>query len=310
MGLLSRRDPSNPTPAAGAPELGAEAEASLAEALAGRYELGPEAGRGGMAVVYEARDVRTEQRVAIKAMHRDLASALGTERFRREMGIAASLSHSRIVPLYDSGAAGDMLYYVMPYVEGESLYARLERERRLPLDDALRIAHDVADALDYSHSRGILHRDIKPENILLAGYPPRDPGVAGGWHALIADFGLARAIGAADYKKLTETGIIVGTVFYMSPEQLREDRNLDQRVDVYGLGSIVYEMLTGAPPFAGRSLTDLVMRILRDPPPSARRVNPAVPAALDEAIARALAKAPANRFATMQEFAAALPRPA
>lgn len=270
----------------------------LAEALSDRYSLERELGRGGMATVYLARDVHQREPVAVKVMHPNLASALDSKRFIREMGIAASLAHPLIVPLYDSGSAGEVLYYIMPYVEGESLYERLQRERRLSLEDALQITHDVAGALGYAHSRGVLHRDVKPENILLAG-----------GHALVADFGLARAIGAADYQKLTETGVIVGTLYYMSPEQLREDRNLDQRADIYSLGCILYEMLTGGPPYTGRSLTEVATRILRASVPSIRRLRAEVPAAVDQAIGRALAKSAADRFATMEEFAAALPRP-
>jgi serine/threonine-protein kinase len=270
----------------------------LAEALSGRYSLERELGRGGMATVYLARDVHQGQPVAIKVMHPSLASALDSKRFVREMGIAASLAHPFIVPLHDSGDAGGVPYYIMPYVEGESLYERLQREKRLPLDDALLITHDVADALAYAHSRGVLHRDVKPENILLAN-----------GHALVADFGLARAIGAADYKKLTATGIIVGSLYYMSPEQLREERDLDQRTDIYSLGCILYEMLTGGPPYSGRSITEVATRILRAPVPSVRRLQAGVPLAVDQTIARALAKSAAGRFATMQEFAAALPRP-
>jgi serine/threonine-protein kinase len=232
-------------------------------------------------------------------MHPALVADLGAERFLREMGIAASLAHPLIVPLSESGSAGGVPYYIMPYVEGESLYARLQRERRLPLEEALQITHDVASALGYAHGRRVLHRDVKPENILLAG-----------GRALVADFGLARAIGAADYRKLTETGVIVGTVYYMSPEQLREDRDLDQRADIYSLGCILYEMLTGGPPFTGRSLTEVATRILRAPVPSVSRARAGVPAAVDAALARALAKSAAGRFATMQEFAAALPPPA
>jgi serine/threonine protein kinase len=267
----------------------------LAEALADRYSIERELGRGGMATVYLARDLTQGRPVAIKAMHRGLVTALGTERFHREMGIAASLSHPLILPLYDSGDAGGVLYYVMPYVEGESLYQRLERERRLPLDDALRITHDVADALGYTHDRGVLHRDVKPENILLTG-----------GRAVVADFGLARAIGAADYRKLTETGVALGTVYYMSPEQLGGHRDLDQRADIYSLGCILYEMLTGEPPYTG-SLEQVVSRIVRAPIPSAQRLVAAVPAAVDQAIGKAIAKSAADRFETMQEFAAALP---
>jgi serine/threonine-protein kinase len=274
-----------------------DARAVLAEALGDRYYLDRELGRGGMATVYLARAAGQPAPVAIKVMHPSLADALDSRRFRREMGLAAALDHPCIVPLHDSGSAGGILYYIMPYVAGETLYQRLERERRLPLSDALRIAHDVASALGYAHGRGILHRDVKPENILLAG-----------GHALIADFGLARAIGAADYTKLTQTGVIVGTVYYMSPEQLREDPGLDQRADIYALGCMLYEMLSGGPPYTGRSLTEVAGRILRGPVPSIRESRDDVPAAVDGVIRRALAKAPADRFATMEELAAALPR--
>jgi len=270
----------------------------LAEALGERYSLERELGRGGMATVYLARDIQRGEAVAIKVMHPGLAGALDSKRFVREMGIAASLAHPLIVPLYDSGSAGGLHFYIMPYVEGESLYARLQRERRLALEDTLRITHDVAAGLGYAHSRGVLHRDVKPENILLAG-----------GHALIADFGLARAIGAADYQKLTETGVIVGTLYYMSPEQLREDPDLDQRADIYSLGCLVYEMLTGGPPYTGRSLTEVASRILRASVPSVRRLRADVPAALDRAVGRALAKSAAGRFTTMEEFAAALISP-
>jgi serine/threonine-protein kinase len=269
----------------------------LAEALKDRYSVEREIGRGGMATVYLARDLRQQTPVAIKIMHANLADALDSKRFRREMGIAASLAHPLIVPLQDSGSAGGVLYYIMQYVEGESLYERLQRERRLPLRIALETTRDVAAALGYAHSRGILHRDVKPENVLLAG-----------GHALIADFGLARAIGAADYQKLTETGVVVGTLYYMSPEQLREDPDLDQRADIYSLGCILYEMLTGGPPYTGRSLTEVASRILHGEVPSVRRVREDVPATLDQAITRALAKTAAGRFATMEEFTAALPR--
>jgi serine/threonine protein kinase len=270
----------------------------LTESLANRYTLEREVGRGGMATLYLAREVSSGQLVAIKVMHPAVVNAVGTERFLREIEIAASLSHPLIVPLLHSGNAGGVLYYVMPYIEGESLYQRLERERQLPLDDALRITHDVADALGYAHSRGFLHRDIKPENILLAG-----------GRALVADFGLARCIGAADQEKLTETGIMVGTVFYMSPEQLQGQRDLDQRADIYSLGCILYEMLTGEPPYAGRVINQVVPRIVRDPIPSARRLRPEVPPGIDQAIHKALAKAAADRFASMADFAAALLRP-
>ena len=270
----------------------------LAVALGERYSIERELGQGAMATVYLARDVRDRRPVAIKVMRPKVANVLGAERFLREIEIARSMAHPLIVPLYESGDAGGVLYYIMPYVEGESLFDRLQRERRLPLEEALRITRDVAGALGYSHARGVLHRDVKPENILLAG-----------GRALVADFGLARAIGAADYRRLTQTGVIVGTAYYMSPEQLREERNLDQRVDVYSLGCILYEMLTGEPPYTGRSIMELATRILRAPVPSVRRLDASVPAAVDHAIGRALAKVAADRFAGMEEFAAALSPP-
>ena len=268
----------------------------LAEALAGRYAIERELGRGGMASVYQARAPGRAEPVAIKVMNPNVADALDSKRFIREMVIAASLDHPLIVPLIDSGRAGGVLYYVMPCVSGESLYERLQRERRLPVPEALAIARDVATALGYAHERGVLHRDVKPENILLAR-----------GRALIADFGLARAIGAADYTKLTATGVIVGTVYYMSPEQLREEPDLDQGTDIYSLGCMLYEMLSGELPFTGRTLTDVANRILRGPIPAVRRLRPEVPGAVDEAIGRALAKARADRFRAMSEMLAALP---
>jgi serine/threonine protein kinase len=268
----------------------------VVDALRGRYEIERELGHGGMATVYLARDVRGDRAVAIKVMHPRVANALSAQRFLREIGIAGSMGHPLIVPLHDSGAVGEVLYYVMPYVEGETLAERLTRTRRLALDQALAIAHDVAEALGHAHRQGVLHRDVKPENILLAG-----------GRALVADFGLARAIGAANYQKLTDTGVLVGTVYYMSPEQIRDDRDLDQRTDVYGLGCILYEMLTGEPPYGGRGLTEVAARILQGPVPSARLLVPDLAPGVDAAIGRALAKRAADRFGSMAEFAAALP---
>jgi len=269
----------------------------LADVLSDRYSVERELGRGGMAIVYLAHDMHNRRQVAIKVMRPEVADALGAERFYREIEIARSMEHPLIVPLYESGSAGGMLYYVMRYVQGESLFDRLKRERQLAVEDALRITHDVAAALAYAHGRGVLHRDVKPENILLAD-----------GRALIADFGLARAIGAADYRRLTQTGLIVGTAFYLSPEQLRGEHDLDQRVDVYSLGCILYEMLTGEPPYTGRSLMELATRIIRAPIPSANRPERSVPMAVDQAISRALAKSAADRFVSMDAFATALPR--
>ena len=269
--------------------------ALLAEALSGRYVIEREIARGGMATIYLARDLQRDEQVAVKVMSPRLTTVLGTERFLREIQIAGQMSHPYIVPLYDSGNTGGVLYYIMPYVQGESLHERLDREKHLSLEEALRITRDVAAALGYAHGLGVLHRDVKPENILLAG-----------GHALVADFGLARAIGASGYHRLTQTGIIVGTAYYLSPEQLREDRDLDQRADIYSLGCLLYEMLTGGPPYTGPSLKELVTRIIRSPVPSVRRLHPSVPAAVDAAISRALAKSAADRFETMQDFTAAL----
>jgi len=268
----------------------------LTEALRDRYLIEREVGHGAMATVFLAHDVRQQQPVAIKIMHRNLSATLDVERFRREMGIAASLSHPSIVPLFESGNVCGVPYYSMPYIEGGSLYQRLARERQLSLDEALRITHEVADALGYAHGFGILHRDVKPENILLANT-----------RALVADFGLARAIGLANYRKLTDTGIMVGSVFYISPEQLLGERDLDQRADIYSLGCLLYEMLTGEPPYAGPVAQGVFTRILRKPVPSARRLRATVPDTVDEALGRALAKSAAERFTSMAEFAAALP---
>jgi serine/threonine-protein kinase len=279
---------------------------SLAEALRDRYLLEREIAQGGMATVYLGREVGREQWVAVKVMHPEVATIIGAERFRREIEIVRGMSHPGIVPLTDFGAAADLLYYVMPYIEGETVYERVRREGRFSLLDAVRITREIADALGHAHARGVLHRDVKPENILLAGYPPKSGGASASWHAVVADFGLARAIGAAEYQRLTETGVIVGTVFYMSPEQLREDRDLDQRADIYSLGCILYEMVTGAPPYTGSSISDIVRRILRGSIPSAARANREVPREFDLAIGRALARSPAERFQSMGEFAGAL----
>jgi eukaryotic-like serine/threonine-protein kinase len=266
----------------------------LRQAVGDRYRLERELGHGGMAIVYLAHDIQRERPVAIKVMHPRLATAIGAERFLREIALVQSMAHPLIVPHHDSGSAGDLLYYIMPYVAGETVFDCLERERRIPLEAALQITHDVASALGYAHSRGVLHRDVKPENILLAG-----------GRALVADFGLARAIGSAEYEKLTQTGVIVGTIYYMSPEQLRED-TLDQRTDIYSLGCILFEMLTGGPPYAGRTLKEVATRILQAPVPSVRQIEPSVPIGIDQAVARSLAKSAADRFATMEEFDAAL----
>jgi len=263
--------------------------------LAGRYTIERELGRGGMATVYQACDLKHQRTVAIKLLRPELFDAHGRARFLREIEIAAVLQHPNILPLHDSGGADGLLYYVMPYVEGESLRDRIAREKHLPVTEALQIAREVADALAYAHRSGIVHRDVKPGNILLSG-----------GHALVADFGIARAISAAGGAQLTERGIALGTPAYMSPEQASGQDAVDARSDVYSLGCVVYEMLAGEPPFTGRTAQAIMARQMQERPPSLRVVRPTVSLALQEVIEQALAKVPADRFATASEFAAAL----
>ena len=267
----------------------------LAEALAGRYTLQRELGHGLTATVFLAEDLKHHRSVAIKVLHPELAAALGTERFLREIEIASWLQHPHILPLYDSGAAAGSLYYVMPYVEGESLRGRLEREKMLPLPEALRIASEVASALTYAHSHRVIHRDIKPENILLMGET-----------AVVADFGIARAITAAGDTRLTQTGTVIGTPTYMSPEQAMGAEDIDGRSDQYSLGCVVYEMLTGEPPFSGSTAQAVIARHSLDAvsPPSI--VRETIPEGVEDAVLRALSKVPADRFPTAALFAEAL----
>ncbi|MEO8295544.1 MAG: serine/threonine-protein kinase, partial [Gemmatimonadota bacterium] len=272
----------------------------LQQSLGQRYQLERELGRGGMAVVYLATDTRHHRAVAIKVLLPELANAVGQERFLREIRFAAELNHPHIIPLLDSGTAeteGTSLpYFVMPCVAGESLRARLAREKQLPLLEALAIALDVASALSYAHARGIVHRDIKPENILLTNS-----------EAVVADFGIARAIDrSADPDALTSSGLAVGTPAYMSPEQASAESELDGRTDVYALGCVLYEMLGGAPPFSGTSANAILARHRMDSVPSLRIVRPTVSPAVELAIMRALQKIPADRFASAGHFAAAL----
>ena len=265
-------------------------------ALAPRYLVQRELGAGGMAVVYLADDTRHGRPVAVKVMRSELAAALGPERFLREIRIAARLRHPHIVPLYDSGEADGLLYYVMPYVEGESLRDRLRRERQLPVDEALGIAREVADALTHAHEHELIHRDIKPENILLEG-----------GHALVADFGIARAVGsAATTQVTTATGLAIGTPAYMSPEQALGDAAVDARSDVYALGCVLYEMLAGEPPYTGPTAQAIMARQLAEPVRSLRIVRETVPDQLERAVMRALARAPADRFRSAAAFRDAL----
>jgi serine/threonine-protein kinase len=267
----------------------------LNAALAGRYAIQRELGTGGMATVFLAEDLKHHRSVAIKVLHPELAAALGSERFLREIEIAAGLHHPHILPLHDSGVADGLLYYVMPYAADESLRQRLAREKQLPLADALRITHEVADALDYAHRHGVVHRDIKPENILLAEQ-----------HAMVADFGIARAIQAAGGDKLTATGVVIGTPAYMSPEQTAGSRQLDGRSDQYSLGCVLYEMLAGQPPFTGPTVESLAHQHLSVAARPVTDLRPAVPKEVAHAIDRTLAKAAADRFPTTAEFAAAI----
>jgi len=270
----------------------------LRAALAGRYAVESELGHGGMAVVFLAQDLKQHRPVAIKVLRPELAAAIGAERFLREIEIAARLTHPHILPLYDSGDADGLLFYASPYIEGESLRDRLTRERQLPVEEAVEITRQVASALAHAHSHVVIHRDIKPENILLQGD-----------EVIVADFGIARAITAAGGQKLTDTGIAVGTPAYMSPEQAMAEPTLDGRSDVYSLGCVLYEMLAGEPPYTGPTAQAILARRLTDPVPPLHTVRETVPAKVERAIEKALAKVPADRFATATQFAEALGLP-
>jgi TolB-like protein len=270
---------------------------ALEVALAGRYAIDRELGRGGMATVYLARDLRHERPVALKVLHPELAATLGPERFLREIRLAARLQHPHVLSVFDSGDAGGQLWFTMPYVEGETLRGRLRREGQLPIEDALRIGRETADALDYAHQQGIVHRDIKPENILLTTR-----------HALVADFGIARALGSAASdgssreQRLTETGMSIGTPAYMSPEQASGDREVGPRSDIYSLGCVLYEMLAGEPPFTGPNAQAILLRKFTENPRPLRSLRDTVPPAVEEAVTKALARSPADRFGTAGDF--------
>ena len=267
----------------------------LTTALADRYRVERELGAGGMATVYLAHDIKHERDVAIKVLHPDLGAALGGERFLSEIRTTARLQHPHILPLLDSGEADGLLYYVMPLVRGETLRARLERERQLPIPDALRIAREVADALQHAHAQGIIHRDIKPENILLQD-----------GHALVADFGIALAVQSAGGARMTQTGLSLGTPQYMSPEQAMGERTIDARSDIYALGAMTYEMLAGDAPFTGSTVQAIVAKVISSEPERLSVVRKTVPPYIEAAVLTALAKLPADRFASAAEFAMAL----
>jgi len=260
--------------------------AGLIEALRDRYRLDRELGRGGVATVFRAHDVRHDRWVALKLLHRDLGAAIGAERFRRAVRTAARLQHPHILTVHDSGDDGGQLWFTMPYIEGETLHDRILREGPLPVAEALRIARQAAEALDYAHRQLVIHRDIKPETILLSE-----------GHALVADFGIARALrGAAG---------AAGSPAYMSPEQATGGL-VDERTDVYSLGAVLYDMLLGEPPFTGSTPQAVIARVITETPRPLRTVRPSVPAALEAAVLRALARAPGGRFATIAEFDRAL----
>ncbi|HZE19059.1 MAG TPA: serine/threonine-protein kinase, partial [Candidatus Angelobacter sp.] len=265
----------------------------LKSALSGRYDVKRELARGGMGQVFEARDQKHGRSVAIKVLDPELAAAIGPARFRAEIETAARLSHPHIVPLFDSGEADGLLYYVMPLLTGESLRARLQRERQLPIEDAVRIAREASDALRYAHGEGLVHRDVKPENIVLTG-----------GHALVLDFGIARASEAVPTPE-THTVAAIGTPAYMSPEQA-SGGSLDGRADQYALACVVYEMLTGQPPFTGPTSDSILLQHRTIDPRPAVVLRPTTPVYLTQALARALAKAPADRFPSMSAFSDAV----
>jgi eukaryotic-like serine/threonine-protein kinase len=271
----------------------------LQEGLAGRYTVERELGRGGMAAVFLARDLRHDRLVALKVLHPELAMSIGTDRFVREVRFAARLQHPHILPVHDSGdvpgTGGEptLLWFSMPYVDGESLRQRLGRDKQLPLAEAIRITREVADALEYAHRQGLIHRDIKPENILLSG-----------GHALVADFGVARALapGTGEHAGLTGTGLAIGTPAYMSPEQATGDQALDHRSDLYSLGCVLYEMLAGEPPFGGPTAQVILARVLTEAPRPLRSIRPGVPPVIEKIVAEAIARAPADRYPSVADF--------
>ena len=276
----------------------AEVTQRLTVALANRYVIEHELGAGGMATVYLAHDVKHERKVALKVLRPELAAVIGAERFLAEIKVTANLQHPHILPLHDSGEAETFLYYVMPYVEGQTLRDKLDHEKQLGIEDAVALAKDVASALDYAHRQGVIHRDIKPENVLIHDGQP-----------LIADFGIALALSHAGGNRLTETGLSIGTPHYMSPEQAMGDRELDARSDVYSLGAMLYEMLTGDPPYTGSTAQAIVAKVITEKAPPVTATRETVPAHIAAAIAKALSKLPADRFSSASAFATALSTP-
>ncbi len=267
----------------------------LETALSGKYKVERELGRGGMATVYLAHDLKHDREVALKVLHPELSSSLGPDRFLREIKVAARLNHPHILPLHDSGEADGFLYYVMPFVEGESLRSRLNRDRKLPLDEALYLARGVAGALDYAHRQRVVHRDIKPENIMLHE-----------GEAMVMDFGIAKAVSVASGDTLTQIGMMIGTPAYVSPEQAAGESEIDGRSDQYSLACMLYEILSGKKAFTGSTTQAVLSKRFTEPPPSLRKAEPGVPDEIEDAVARALAPDPRDRFTTSGEFARAL----
>jgi Tol biopolymer transport system component/tRNA A-37 threonylcarbamoyl transferase component Bud32 len=271
----------------------------LSAALAGRYRIERELGAGGMATVYLAEDLKHKRKVALKVLKPELAAVLGAERFVQEITTTASLQHPHILALFDSGTADGFLFYVMPWIQGETLREKLNRETQFGVDEAVRIAREVADALEYAHQHGIVHRDIKPENILLHG-----------GHAMVADFGIALAVSAAAGGRMTETGLSLGTPHYMSPEQATAEKEITARSDVYSLGSVLFEMLAGQPPHLGGSAQQIIMKIIAEPVPAVTALRKSVPPNVAAAVAKSLEKLPADRFESAKAFGDALGNPA
>ncbi|HEV8613829.1 MAG TPA: protein kinase, partial [Gemmatimonadales bacterium] len=269
-----------------------ELQARLGAGLTGRYTLERELGQGGMALVFLARDLRHDRKVALKVLRPEISVEIGAERFLREIKMAAGLTHPHILPVYDSGEAGGMLFYVMPNMEGRSLRERLEAEKQLPLDEALRITREVATALDYAHRNRVVHRDIKPENILFQE-----------GNAMVADFGIGKAL--SDASGVTQTGLAIGTPAYMSPEQASGEHEIDGRSDIYSLGCVLFEMLTGEVPFTGPNAQAIMSKRFLSPVPHVKAVRD-VPEGIDALVTRALARAPVDRFVTAGQFAEAL----
>jgi len=270
----------------------------LNAALSGRYEIEKQLGQGGMATVYLAQDLKHDRKVALKVLKPELAAVLGADRFVVEIKTTAALQHPHILPLFDSGTADGFLYYVMPYIEGETLRDKLNRETQLGIEESVRIAREVADALDYAHRRGVIHRDIKPENILLHDGRP-----------MVADFGIALALSAAAGGRMTETGLSLGTPHYMSPEQATAEKDLTNRSDIYSLGSVLYEMLTGNPPHTGASAQQIIMKIVTEDAAPVTKLRKSVPSNIAAAVAQSLEKLPADRFESAKAFAEALANP-